>query len=74
MSNIGKTLIIMGIFLILTGGIVILMDLSPLKLGKLPGDIYIRRGKFTFFAPVVSMVVISAILTFIINFIVRFFK
>ena len=40
-------------------------------LGKLPGDIYIEKDNFTFFFPIVSCLVISVVLTVIVNLVVR---
>ncbi|RLE12221.1 DUF2905 domain-containing protein [Candidatus Aerophobetes bacterium] len=64
MSAMGKLLIIMGLFLIIVGVFFWWGPKVPF-LGKLPGDIYFRRGNFTFYFPVVTCVVISLILTLI---------
>lgn len=58
--NPGKLFIIIGVVFILTG-LIILGVLGPL--GKLPGDIVISRGKFTFYFPVVTSILLSIILT-----------
>ena len=61
----GKTLIIMGLVLLIIGGILMLG--GKIGLGKLPGDIFIKRGNFTFFFPIVSSIIISLILTILFN-------
>ncbi|MCR2042520.1 DUF2905 domain-containing protein [Anaerosalibacter massiliensis] len=61
----GKILILMGIILLIFGVIIILG--GKIGLGKLPGDIFIKRGNFTFFFPIVSSLIISLILTIILN-------
>jgi len=43
----------------------ILWGLSPKWLGRLPGDVRIERGNFSFYFPVVTCIVISLILTLI---------
>lgn len=61
---IGKVLLIMGFVFTVTGIILLLTDKIPF-LGKLPGDIYIKKGNFTFYFPLVTSIVISIILTII---------
>ncbi|WP_042682166.1 DUF2905 domain-containing protein [Anaerosalibacter massiliensis] len=65
MEHMGKILILMGIILLIFGVIIILG--GKIGLGKLPGDIFIKRGNFTFFFPIVSSLIISLILTIILN-------
>jgi len=60
----GKLLIITGVILILLG--IIFLGGSKISfLGKLPGDIFIRRGNFSFYFPLATCIVISLILTII---------
>lgn len=70
LSGFGKILILIGLILALLGGIIYLFGKIPF-LGKLPGDIYIKRDNFTFYFPVVTMIIISLILTIIINIFFR---
>ena len=60
-DNIGKTIIIMGIVLIIVGGLFMLLGKGGLP--KLPGDIYIKKDNFVFYFPWVSSLVISAVLS-----------
>jgi multisubunit Na+/H+ antiporter MnhG subunit len=55
----------MGLVLLIIGGILMLG--GKIGLGKLPGDIFIKRGNFTFFFPIVSSIIISLILTILFN-------
>ena len=64
MQEIGKTLIIFGIVLVVMGLLLTLMSRVPL-LGRLPGDVYIQRKNFTFYFPVVTSIVISVIISFL---------
>jgi len=69
----GKFLILIGVFLILFGLLFTFWDKVPL-LGKLPGDIIIQKGDFRFFFPLATSVVISLILTILLNFVFRLFR
>jgi len=70
MPFIGKLLIIFGIFFIIMGGILILAPKIPF-LGKLPGDIYYRKGNFSIYFPLATSLLISLILTILLNLIFR---
>ena len=55
-------LVVLGIILTVLG--VALWGLGGLPMvGRLPGDIYIRRGSFTFYFPLTSCIVLSIIIT-----------
>jgi uncharacterized membrane protein (DUF106 family) len=69
LESFGRILIIGGGLLAATG--LLLLLVSRLGIGRLPGDIFIQRGNFTFYFPLVTMLVISIILTILINFIRR---
>jgi hypothetical protein len=62
MAPIGKSLVFAGIAIIFVG--LLLWGFSSVPLiGKLPGDINIRRGSFTFYFPIVTCILISIIAT-----------
>lgn len=58
----GRTLIFLGIVLLVIGAIVSLFEKIP-GLGKLPRDILIERKNFTFYFPIVTCVVVSLLLS-----------
>ena len=60
-----KILIIIGIILLIIG--VIYPYIKKLGLGQLPGDILFKTGNSTFFFPIVTCIIVSIILTMIIN-------
>lgn len=62
MSDFGKTFVIMGLILVGVGLIMLYGPKIP-WLGKLPGDIAIKRENFTFYFPLASSIVISILLT-----------
>jgi uncharacterized membrane protein YidH (DUF202 family) len=63
----GKFIIIIGI-LVVVGGIAVYFFHNKLNwFGKLPGDIRIEKENFKFYFPITTMVIVSLILTLIIN-------
>lgn len=73
LQTTGRILILIGIGLILLGGMFLLLGrLSILgNLGHLPGDIRIERQGFTCLVPITSVILISVILTVILNILFR---
>jgi hypothetical protein len=65
MNGLGRPLIIMGLVMVVIGLIFTLSPKLPTWLGRLPGDINIKRDNFSFHFPLVTCLLISAILSFI---------
>ena len=65
LNQLGKGLIFGGIFIIIVGVFFLFGDKIPF-LGKLPGDIYIKKKNFTFYFPIVTSILISLIISLII--------
>jgi uncharacterized protein YybS (DUF2232 family) len=61
-NDLGKYLVLVGL-LIAAVGVVLWSGFGRTWLGRLPGDIHYSRGHFTFYFPVVTCLLISAILT-----------
>jgi uncharacterized membrane protein YkgB len=59
---LGKLLILLGVFIILIGLLLLVGEKIP-WVGRLPGDIIIRKKNFTFYFPIVTSIIISIILT-----------
>lgn len=78
-SQIGKLLLIAGLGLALLGGILLLSvklfegDKIPL-LGRLPGDLRIERKGFSCYFPLATSIVVSLLLTLLLNVLVRLFR
>lgn len=70
MTDIGKVIIFAGVVLIVLGVVTIFSSKIPL-IGKLPGDILIKKEGFTFYFPIVTSIIISIIITIIINLFMR---
>jgi hypothetical protein len=64
MNGLGKTLIYLGIFLVVVGLIFSLGGKIP-WLGHLPGDIHIQRERFSFYFPLTTCLLISLIITLV---------
>lgn len=65
-SSIGKMLVSIGL-LITISGLVIFSLGKVLNIGRLPGDIFYQKGNFTFYFPIVTSLVLSLILTIVLN-------
>jgi hypothetical protein len=68
----GRIFIIIGIVIIVIG--LLLQYGNKIPIGKLPGDFVIRRENITIYFPLATGIILSIILTVIINVIFRFFK
>ena len=64
MGDLGKGLIFLGLILIVFGLILNFAGKIP-YLGRLPGDIYIKKDNFTFYFPITTCIIISIVLTII---------
>ncbi len=62
LGPLGKMLILLGVFIILIGFLLVIGEKIP-WIGRLPGDIIIRKKNFTFYFPIVTSILISIILT-----------
>ena len=74
MESIARYLMIGGIVLFLIGGGVYLAAKFGIPLGRLPGDIRIEGENGSFYFPVTTSILISVILTIVLNVIVRLLK
>jgi len=64
MVGIGKLLILSGIVLAVIGAIVLLSE-RVLGIGRLPGDILIKKGNFTFYFPLTTSLLLSIAISFL---------
>jgi len=70
-EGLGRILIIIGVIIVVLGLLLAFGERIPL-LGKLPGDILIKKDGISFYFPIVTVLLLSVILTLIINFVLRF--
>ena len=71
MAEIGKMLVFLGIGLALVGLCLVLLGRTQLPLGRLPGDILYRGKHTTFYFPVVTSILVSIVLSFILYLVGR---
>ena len=67
---IGKLLIAAGALLLITGIMLVFRWKLP-WLGQLPGDINVKSGKFSFYFPLATCVLLSILLTILLNLCAR---
>ena len=66
LAPLGKMLVVLGIVVVGVGLFLWFGDKIP-WLGKLPGDILIKKDRFTFYFPLVTCILISLILTLLLS-------
>lgn len=62
---LGKALIGIGILIVVVG--VIMLVGGRFGIGKLPGDIFIQKGNFSFYFPLATTIIISIVLSIILS-------
>ena len=62
LGALGKLLILFGVLIVVIGLLLLVGEKIP-WVGRLPGDIIIRKKNFTFYFPIVTSILISIILT-----------
>jgi hypothetical protein len=73
LSGAGRFLLISGLLLSTVGALLVLAPRVPGldRLGQLPGDLVVQRGPVTIFIPIISSLVISVLLTIVLNLFMR---
>jgi Protein of unknown function (DUF2905) len=64
LSDLGRMLIVAGIVIAVVGVVLVFAGRVP-WLGRLPGDIHIERGSWSFHFPIVTSLLLSVVLTLI---------
>jgi hypothetical protein len=62
MEPLGRTLMLLGVVLVIVGAVVYLAPSIPL-LGRLPGDLRVERPGFSLYFPITTCIVISLVLS-----------
>jgi hypothetical protein len=70
---LGRLLILMGVAIVVVGLVLVFADRIP-GLGRLPGDLSFRIGNVRVFFPIVTMLIVSLLLTVVLNVVVRWFR
>ncbi|MGD6832086.1 DUF2905 domain-containing protein [Sutcliffiella halmapala] len=58
--------------LMVVGAVLLLVGFLWQVVGRIPGDIDVKKGNFTFFFPIVTSIIISIVLSLVFYFIGRF--
>jgi len=61
-TDIGKLLLVFGLVIAAAGAVLVFAGRVP-WIGRLPGDIYIERGNWTFYFPLATSLLLSVVLT-----------
>lgn len=72
-SVIARMLMALGVTLLLFGALLLAVSRFA-GIGRLPGDFVLRGGGVTVFIPVLSMLIVSVILTVVLNLLFRLFR
>ena len=73
LGAVGRLLVGAGLVLVLLGGVILLAGRVPYLgwLGRLPGDFVWRRGSVTVYAPLLTSILLSVLLTIAVNVFLR---
>ena len=74
MTDIGRGLVLLGVVLIVTGGLLWLGGAAGGRipfLGRLPGDIHVQRDNWSFYFPLTTSILVSIVLTLVLAFFSR---
>lgn len=74
MLPVARVLIIIGLIFLVVGGLLYLTGRFGMPLGRLPGDIRIVRGNTTIFFPLGTSILLSLILTILLNIIIHYWR
>ncbi|HEY7141186.1 MAG TPA: DUF2905 domain-containing protein [Methylomirabilota bacterium] len=74
MADVGRTLVLLGVVLVVLGGALWLGGAVGVKvpfLGRLPGDVHVERGNWSFYFPLTTSILLSIVLTLILALLSR---
>ncbi|MGC9351185.1 MAG: DUF2905 domain-containing protein [Sulfurovum sp.] len=63
MSEFGRVLMIIGVITIIIGFLLTFSNKLPFNMGRLPGDILIKKEGFTFYFPITTSIIVSVVLS-----------
>ncbi len=74
MEAFGRLLLLVGLLLLIVGGSLIVLARVGWPLGRLPGDIRLEGKHFSFYVPLATSLLLSLVLTALINLIARLWR
>lgn len=63
MAEFGKVIMLIGMVIVIIGFLLTFSDKLPFQLGRLPGDIVIKKEGFTFYFPLTTSILVSVVLS-----------
>lgn len=72
-ETIGWSIVYVGLGLLVVGGVVLLLG-RVLDLGNLPGDLVFKGENVRVYIPLATMIVLSVLLTLLLNLVLRLFR
>jgi hypothetical protein len=74
MSPLVRIFLLLGLGFLVIGGLIYIVERLGIPVGRLPGDIRLQRGNLTCFFPLATTILLSLVLTVLLNLIIRLFK
>jgi Protein of unknown function (DUF2905) len=71
MADVGRMLVVLGVVLVVVGGVLWLGAGKVPFLGRLPGDIHVARGNWSFYFPLTTSILLSIVLTLVLALLSR---
>jgi hypothetical protein len=65
-TDLGKTLVFIGLVIVVAGVVLMLLGKTNLPLGRLPGDIVYRGKHTTFYFPLATSIAVSVVLSLLV--------
>jgi hypothetical protein len=72
MEQLGKSILLIGTMLVIIGAVIWLLGNKLTWFGNLPGDIKVEKEGFKFYAPFLSMIIVSIVLSLLIWLVRKF--
>ncbi|MCS7206463.1 MAG: DUF2905 domain-containing protein [Dehalococcoidia bacterium] len=73
LEPLARLLLLAGIALVVFGGLLYLVAKGGVPfVGRLPGDFFVQKGRFTFYFPLATSLLVSLLLTLVLTLVVRF--
>lgn len=74
MVSFARSLIVLGVILIVVGGLIYLVSRIALQFGQLPGDIRIQGENLTCVVPLATSILLSVVLTILLNIAIKLIR
>ena len=65
MQQLGRMLIVMGAVVVVVGLLMVFGSRLPFRIGRLPLDIHVQRGNYSFYFPLGTSILVSIVLTLV---------